>query len=295
MERKEKKMLPLEVRAPGMILVFSFFLSVFFHLFRKKLGSFSSLFLSIFPTYLAIQPFSGGILHTDIKDEIVPFFLENPPLSFTVLSATLSMLLIARVLSVKVGRQTYRSLNHMCGGVLLVLFLFLGREVALLFISAWLSTFLFAESLRWLQRKGKRDKLINFASELLSKAARNSIEEKFFAPSFFTLLASLLVVGFLPFEPAVCALLVLSFADPTAALVGIRHGRHRWSHNPQKSLEGSIAMALVTFVLLLFFASPLASAVVVISVVLFESMPLAMSDNLVVPLLTGMLLSAMGI
>lgn len=291
MEREEK-MLPLEIRAPCMILLFGCFLIVFFHLLRKKLGSFLALFLSAFPTYLAIQPFSGGVLHTDFRDEIIPLFLRKPATSLAALGAALSMLLFARVLSTRVGKQGYRSLNHMLGGMLLVFFITLGKELALLFISAWLTAFLFAESLRGLARRGKRDKLIDFANELLSKAARNPLEEKFFAPSFFTLMASLLVVAFLPLRSSLGALLVLSFADPSAALVGIRYGRHKWSHNPPKSLEGSIAMASVTFFVLLPFASLLPSLLVAISVALFESMPLAMSDNLVIPLLTGMLLSA---
>jgi glycerol-3-phosphate acyltransferase PlsY len=204
------------------------------------------------------------------------------------------MLALAYFLFVKAGRQIYRSLNHMAGGLLLVFFLCIGRGFSLLLTSAWLIAFLFAESLRMLGRRERRDGLIDFATKLLSKAARNPLEEKFFAPTFFTLLASLLLVGLLPFLPSLCALLVLSFADPSAALIGIHHGRHKWVYNPQKSLEGSMVMAFVTFFLLFPFVSPLPSAVVAISVTLFESMPLAVSDNLVIPLFTGMLLRAMG-
>jgi dolichol kinase len=289
----EKEMLPLTIRAPGLILSFGLFITVFFHILRRKCGSFTSLILSCFPTYLAIQPFSSGVLHTDFRDEIIPLFLKKPIFSLVGLFTVLGMLAFASVLSERVGKQVYRSLNHMAGGFLLVFFLSLGKELALLLLAAWFVAFLFAESLRALGRRGIRDGLIDFADELISKAARNPLEEKFFAPTFFTLLASFLLIGFLPFVPSLCGLLVLSLADPSAALVGIRYGRHRWPYNPQKSLEGSIAMMTVIFLLLLPFVSPWLSMLVAFSVAIFESMPLEVCDNLIVPMFAGLLLDVM--
>jgi dolichol kinase len=53
-------------------------------------------------------------------------------------------------------------------------------------------------------------------------------------------------------------------------------------------------MGLALFFLLLFFTSPPVAEAVAVSVVLFESMPLAMSDNLIVPLFAGMVLTVTG-
>lgn len=68
----------------------------------------------------------------------------------------------------------------------------------------------------------------------------------------------------------------------------------RWNHNPSKTLPGSLAMLSIAIIWLLILGLPVHAAVLVaISAALFESLPVRVSDNLVVPLICGMMLKAL--
>jgi len=260
---------------------------VLFHLYRRKLSSVPSLLLSI-PTVVLLARF----LPTHLLEEMIPLFLQQTVGSFLAFVGILSLLPIAHELCEKAGKQWYRSLTHIAGGLLIVYFTYLGKPLAILFLSAWFVTFLFAESLRALERRGKRDALISLSCELLSKPARNPIEEKFFVPSLFTLISSLLLVGLTPTNVAVFSILTLTLADPAAALTGISFGRHKWPHNPRKSFEGSLAFFLTCLLIsALLRVNPAASVVIASSLAFFESMPLEISDNITIPLLASMLVT----
>lgn len=85
----------------------------------------------------------------------------------------------------------------------------------------------------------------------------------------------------------IAVLAVSVFADTASALVGIRFGRRKWFHNPNKSYIGSIGGVLVA----LFVAWPLVGlpmAVVTAGVFLLVDVlapvPISVSDNLLNPL-----------
>jgi dolichol kinase len=94
-------------------------------------------------------------------------------------------------------------------------------------------------------------------------------------------IAALLVPGW----PAVAGILIAGLADPAAALVGRRYGRHRYPGG--KSVEGSAAFLAVALALLVAvpgvgLAGALAVAVVL---TLLEAPTLIVDDNLYLPAL----------
>lgn len=108
-------------------------------------------------------------------------------------------------------------------------------------------------------------------------------------------IAVLLTILTLPKIAALVAIYTLAIADPLAAIVGIRFGRHRLVLN--RTLEGSLAFfaATTTISAVVFewgigppemtlaavsFAIGLVSAI-------FELMPLRLDDNLTIPLFVG--------
>ncbi len=111
-------------------------------------------------------------------------------------------------------------------------------------------------------------------------------------------LASLLIFDVMV---AGLALLFLALADPAAAIVGSRFGRHRWlgvrgagpRSRPGKSMEGTLAFVAVALglALLLWYKGaytlfwPAAVGAVVAAVV--EFLPLPVDDNISVPLVSG--------
>ncbi|HLF15922.1 MAG TPA: hypothetical protein VI796_00600 [Candidatus Thermoplasmatota archaeon] len=88
--------------------------------------------------------------------------------------------------------------------------------------------------------------------------------------------------------PAVFAMLAVSiFADTASALVGIRFGRRKWFHNPNKSYLGSVGGTLVAFAVALPFVGlpvAVASALVFLLVDVLAPVPFAVSDNILNPL-----------
>lgn len=88
--------------------------------------------------------------------------------------------------------------------------------------------------------------------------------------------------------PAVMAMLsVTIFADAASALFGIRYGRRKWPHNPDKSYVGSFAGTAVAFLVALpFVGAPVAvlSAGVFLLMDLLGPIPLSVSDNILNPI-----------
>lgn len=87
---------------------------------------------------------------------------------------------------------------------------------------------------------------------------------------------------------AVLAVVSVSvFADAASALVGIRWGRRKWFHNPNKSYLGSAGGTVVAFVVALpFVGLPVAvvTAVAFLVVDIWAPVPFSISDNILNPL-----------
>ena len=87
--------------------------------------------------------------------------------------------------------------------------------------------------------------------------------------------------------PAVLSVIAVSvFADSASALVGIRWGRAKWFHNPNKSYLGSVGGTLVAFAVALpLVGLPVAAvtAVVFLLVDIWAPVPFSVSDNILNP------------
>jgi dolichol kinase len=122
--------------------------------------------------------------------------------------------------------------------------------------------------------------------------AEEQVREAAMTPFAIAVLLTILTV---PKLAALVAIYTLAIADPLAAIVGIRFGRRRLTHN--RTLEGSLA----------FFAATAAAAAVVFSygtdasastiagtavtiglaAVACELLPLRIDDNLTIPIFVG--------
>jgi dolichol kinase len=108
-------------------------------------------------------------------------------------------------------------------------------------------------------------------------------------------IAVLLTILTVPKVAAVIAIYTLAFADPAAAVIGIRYGRRRLG--PERSLEGSLAFFVSTLTVaatvlgLATAATPwtIAGAATTIAFIaaLGELVPLRIDDNLTIPLFVG--------
>lgn len=87
------------------------------------------------------------------------------------------------------------------------------------------------------------------------------------------------------------AMVVLAIADPLAALVGMRFGKHPYKiYDEQRSFEGSATCAVVLFCIFLVFGAPLyVTLILVVALTLVEAVSLRGSDNLFLPTATVLL------
>ena len=108
-------------------------------------------------------------------------------------------------------------------------------------------------------------------------------------------MAILLTIITFPKHIALVGIYTLAFADPLSAIIGIKFGKHKIS--PTRSLEGSSAFFVSTFLACLFvlagYNSSIDLSVVLISLLLglmgavFDLFPLKLDDNLTIPLFTS--------
>jgi dolichol kinase len=198
-------------------------------------------------------------------------------------------------LSGRMKGEVYRHLVHAFGALLIAYFVWVNIDLAFIFLCFYLAIFSIGTYLRHAPLSGEYvETFQRWLNQWLSAGERTAEESKLFMAAYFGMLGMALPILLLSTKVALASVLTLAIGDPTATMVGLKYGRHKWPHNPRKSLEGSAAMGLALFFLLLFFTSPPVAEAVAVSVVLFESMPLAMSDNLIVPLFAGMVLTVTG-
>ena len=122
--------------------------------------------------------------------------------------------------------------------------------------------------------------------------AEEQVREAAMTPFAIAVLLTILAV---PKLAALIAIYTLAIGDPLAAVVGIRFGRHRITHN--RSLEGTLAFFAATVVIAVAvlhwgtMASPAMMAAVALGVgavaLLLELLPLRVDDNLTIPIVVG--------
>jgi len=239
---------------------------------------------------------------------LMELLLSNLPSLLGIFLGAFAAVTSAYHLSSRLRPETYRSIYHSSVLCLIGVSFLLNPDLGFLCLSFVIISLLFSEVVRTthpppksfldvrglfaLLREGKvTEFLIQLVHRGIGTAARGE-EIRLYTAGFFALLGVTVVFLSLPFKAALASLFILAIADPTAASIGRRFGLYRWSHNPSKSLEGSLGAFIVSLLIVLTFGfRPELAVLVAGSVMIFESFPLLMSDNLLLPILSGMLLS----
>lgn len=212
--------------------------------------------------------------------------------------------------SSKVKATIYRSVYHIVILCLIGFGFLLNYDLGFLCLCFVVVSLIFAEviratheppseslQLRELMRKLKELKTTEFLVQLVHRGIGTAVrggEIRFYTAGILAILGIFIVFLTMPPRISLASLFILALADPSAAFVGRKYGRYGWGYNPEKSLEGSLAAFIVAFsVLLLFGFKPHVSLIVALSVMIFESFPLLICDNLLLPLMSSLLLHAL--
>ncbi len=279
-------------KACVLIISFTIVFLISTHFFRRKIDDMGiAMIPSTLIAFISTLPFYGLSI-TRYMEESQALFLGLDLIENShefALGAGLAVVGFssAFLLSTRLEQQEYRSLFHVVPGLLFIYFILINADVCLLFLGLCIMLMLIGEYLRL---SGDESPISQIAKRMLDSALMGSEVAGYLATLFF-LIGVLIVILFLPAEYAIGSIIILSIGDPSAVLVGKRFGKHKWNHNPKKSLEGSGAMfAVGTLGLVLFSFEPWVAIVVSLSATLFESLPLKVSDNLIIPLISGMVL-----
>jgi len=166
---------------------------------------------------------------------------------------------------------------HLTSILIVLIYAFYGKQAAQILLISYLVLILFIEHIR-LDRGIK----IPFFNLMLRKKERSSIGSYV----YFTL-GALIAISVFSQNVAFAAVLMTTFGDMSAALVGKRFGRIRIFPN-EKSVEGCIAEYFVNLVIAFVFISNLFISVSMAFVATYvETIFVRIDDNLAIPVIAG--------
>jgi dolichol kinase len=166
-----------------------------------------------------------------------------------------------------------------------------GATITAVFIAAMMAAYTISEYLRL---SGRSAPLLTAVTRMAMRNYSGEKQTTFVrAPLYFAagILVSLLAF---PAPYNYVAIAVVTLGDGFASVAGRTYGRHKIPHSGGKTVEGTIAGIACAFAGSLVFAPPsiaLAAALVGMTV---EFLPLRVSDNLTVPLLSGLSATIIG-
>jgi len=110
------------------------------------------------------------------------------------------------------------------------------------------------------------------------------------APIFYALGIMLSLILFPP-NIGYASIAILALGDGFASLFGKKLGGTRYPFNKSKNLEGSIFGFVFAFLGATFFIDPMRAFIGAITGMIVESLPTPISDNIAIPLTTGVILT----
>jgi HAD superfamily phosphoserine phosphatase-like hydrolase len=184
--------------------------------------------------------------------------------------------------------EILREIIHACGFTVPLIASLIGLyPVALLIL---LVTLLYAVSELAMMEK----KSLPVISSITRHAATLEELYEFRAAPIFFAFGIVLTLLLFPRPASSAAIAIFALGDSTASVLGKTFGRTAFSFNKGKTLEGSLFGFVFAFLAAAFYVSPFRALLGAAVAMLIESLPLPLNDNLVVPLVTGAVLTFVG-
>jgi dolichol kinase len=102
----------------------------------------------------------------------------------------------------------------------------------------------------------------------------------------YTAIGIFLLLLFFPKTSFYLGTIAVIIGDGFAGLVGRRFGRNKIFYSKEKTIEGSLACLVTTFLFSIFFTNPLFALIIAIITTFIESIPMK-EENLILSLSVG--------
>ena len=185
------------------------------------------------------------------------------------------------MLSKEIAFELFRKALHLVSILIVLIYEFFGKEAVLWVVTTFLVTVLFLDYLR-LEH--------NIKVPLFYTMYREKEANRFGGHIFFAL-GAITAIALYSKEIAYVAILMTTFGDTTATIVGKFYGKRRIFYEilkNDKSIEGSASEFVIDFLIgMLILGNPFVSLVMAFFATLTETAVSKIDDNLVVPILSG--------
>ena len=194
--------------------------------------------------------------------------------------------------SSRIRKELFRKAIHIFGFSIPFISIVAGVPFAAALVIALAAEYTASEYFRLQGRK--YPVLVAITKMAMRDSAGEEMQSTFVtAPLYFAagILASLLIFP-VPFNYA--AIAVVTLGDGFASIADRLHGRHKVPHAGGKTVEGSLAGFVCALAGAAIFVSPTTALLAAAIGMAIELVPLRVTDNLAVPLISGLSISLIG-
>ncbi|NOQ55810.1 MAG: CTP--2,3-di-O-geranylgeranyl-sn-glycero-1-phosphate cytidyltransferase [Nanohaloarchaea archaeon] len=174
--------------------------------------------------------------------------------------------------------EFFRKLIHLTSVLIVFFYYYLGKEVTLFILAIALILFIESEYLRI-------EKGVNIP--LLHDYVRDK-EKNRLAGHIFFIIGAIISIAIFDMDIAVAAILMTTFGDSAAAIIGRRYGKVSIPGIRNKKLEGCLAELFVNlFIGYLFIDGIIIILVMAFTATIVETLVDKLDDNLIIPVFSG--------
>ncbi|ABE53257.1 CTP--2,3-di-O-geranylgeranyl-sn-glycero-1-phosphate cytidyltransferase [Methanococcoides burtonii] len=177
-------------------------------------------------------------------------------------------------------KEFVRKSIHFISLSIVFIYYYMGKEFTLNFLTLVLCCILLIDYFRVEK---------NLKIPVVWKLYRAKEKDKLSGTTYF-MIGSIIAISIFSKEVASAAILMTTFGDSAAALIGIRYGK-RWIKNlPNRAWEGVISEFIVNLIIgYLFLSNWIVALTMALAATIIETLIYKLDDNLIIPLFSGLI------
>ncbi len=179
---------------------------------------------------------------------------------------------------ISIRKEIFRKIIHLTSLLIVASYYYFGKQTTLYFLAVALILFIESEYLRIEWKK---------TVPLVHDSIREK-EKHTMAGHVFFLIGAIISISIFDMDIAIAAILMTTFGDSAAAIIGRKYGRTWIPKIKSKSLEGCLAELFVNLLIgYLFLDNIIVLLVMAFTATIVETMIEKLDDNLLIPVFSG--------